>query len=77
MDDGEGSMIAYRSSTGEPRDGDWVFLLGYACPLALSLVLIMLLWNLTLLCKVQFFRDRQVTKLTYLPYILSFSFLIS
>lgn len=49
----------------------------YACPFALSLVFTALLWNITLLCKVQFFRNKLVTKLTYLPYILSFCFLMS
>jgi len=36
-----------------------------------------LLWNLALICKVQFDRDRPITKLTFKPYVLSFSFLVA
>jgi len=49
----------------------------YAIPLAFGLVLMTLLWNLALLCKVQFSREKQVTKLTFKPYIISFCFLTS
>ncbi len=36
-----------------------------------------LLWNFALLCKVQFSREKQVTKLTFKPYIIIFCFLTS
>ena len=47
----------------------------YAIPMSFSVVLLSILWNLILICKVQFARERPVTKLTFTPYILSFCFL--
>lgn len=49
----------------------------YAIPLSVGLVTMVLLWNLVLLCKVQFARDRTFTKLSFKPYVLSFAFLAS
>ena len=49
----------------------------FAIPLSSSLVVAMLLWNLMIICKVQFARDRPITKLTFKPYVLSFFFLIA
>lgn len=53
------------------------YMVNYAIPLSVGLVTLVLLWNLTLLCKVQFARDRTFTKLSFQPYVLSFAFLVS
>lgn len=49
----------------------------YAIPLSLSLVMVALLWNIALICRVQFSREKQVTKLTFIPYMISLCFLLA
>ena len=49
----------------------------FAIPIAFSLVLVVLLWNIVLICKVQYSRREKVTKLTFQPYVISFCFLMS
>lgn len=34
------------------------------------------LWNVALICREQFSREKQVTRLAFIPYMLSFSFLL-
>lgn len=64
-------------TAAELADDNSSWMQGYAIPLAFSLVTMTLLWNLVLLCKVQFLKDKHVTRLTFKPYIISFCFLTS
>lgn len=61
----------------KPEPWAWSFAAAYAIPLSSSLVVFALLWNLLLICKVQFARNKPITKLTFKPYILSFCFLVA
>ena len=52
------------------------FISWYGLEICFALVSVNLLWNLMLCCRIQYSPNTQVTKLTFLPYLFSFVFLL-
>ena len=51
------------------------FISWYGLEICFALVSLILLWNVTLCCRIQYSPHTQVTKLTFLPYLFSLVFL--
>ena len=52
------------------------FISWYGLEICFALVFLILLWNVTLCCKIQYSPNTKVTKLTFLPYLFSCVFLV-